>query len=172
MTDILVYVAAPRAQIARIVLAAACQATGTGVRIDVYGTGALYQRLGPSKAQPVPDVVMWFGPYAARAAAVDGLLQPYQPPRIADLAAHDPDWNWTAIDYSPIAIVGGSDAASVSRLAMADPERSEAGLAILLATLAADEERGWQWWKQRADRGLRLTEDDAGAVSAVNEGMA
>jgi ABC-type Fe3+ transport system substrate-binding protein len=172
MSDILVYVAAPRAQMARTLLAVACQATGTSVRVDVYGTGALYQRLGPRKAQPFPDVVMWFGPYAARAAAMDGLLQPYQPPRVADGAVHDADWSWTAIDYSPISIVGGADPSGASRLAVADPERSEAGLAILLATLAGDEERGWRWWKERADRGLRLTEDDAGAVSAVNEGTA
>src|SRR5207248_1916391 len=91
---------------------------------------------------------------------------------VADRATHDPDWNWTALDYSAVSMVGGSDPAGVSRLAIADPERSEAGLAILLASLVADEERGWQWWKQRAERGLRLTEDEAGAVSAVNEGTA
>src|ERR1043166_8585141 len=114
MTEILAYVAAPRAEVARTLLAAACRATGTSARIDIYGTGALYQRLGPRKAPPFPDVVMWFGPYAARAAALDGLLQPYQPRRVADRASRDPDWIWTAIDFSPIALVGGADLASVA----------------------------------------------------------
>src|SRR5437762_1865279 len=68
MSDVLVYIAAPRAQVARSVLAAACQATGTSVRTDIYSSGALYQRLGPRKAPPFPDLVVWFGPYAARAA--------------------------------------------------------------------------------------------------------
>jgi ABC-type Fe3+ transport system substrate-binding protein len=172
VSDILVYVAAPRAQVARSVLSAACRATNTSVRIDVYTTGALYQRLGPRKAPPFPDLVWFFGPYAARAAALDGFLQSYQPSRVADGAAHDPDWKWTAVDYSPISIVGAADPTLVSRLAVADPERSEAGLSILLASLAIDEERGWQWWKQRADRGLWLTEDDASALTAVNERVA
>ena len=177
MTDVLVYIAAPRAPAARPLLAAACQATGQSVRIDVYGTGALYQRLGPRKAPPFPDLVVWFGPYAARAAALDGLLQPHQPSRVADRAPHDPDWRWSAFDYSPISAVGApsaglQDLAGVSRLAVADPERSESGMSILLATLAADEQRGWDWWQQRAQRGLHLSETDAGAVTAVNDALA
>ncbi len=178
MTDVLVYVAAPRAQAARTLLGAACKATGVGVGLEILGTGSLYQRLGPRKSQPLPDIVMWFGPYAARAAAADTLLQPHQPARIADGAPHDPDWRWTSFDYSPVGVIGpplasgAADLASVPRLAMADPERSEAGLSILLATLVNDVEGGWQWWRQRAQRGLLLTEDEQGALDAVNDGLA
>ena len=178
MTDILAYVAAPRAQVARTLLGEACKATGIGVALEVYGTGSLYQRLGPRKGQPLPDIVVWFGPYAARAAAVDKLLQPFQPARIADGAPHDPEWRWTSFDYSVIGVTGAprssnaADLASVPRLAMADPERSEAGLSILLATLVNNVEAGWQWWRERAQRGLQLTEDELGAVNAVNAGLA
>jgi ABC-type Fe3+ transport system substrate-binding protein len=63
--------------------------------------------------------------------------------------------------------------AGVPRLAIADPERSEVGLSILLATLdrarqvESDVERGWTWWHQRAALGLVLAEDDAGAAAMV-----
>jgi ABC-type Fe3+ transport system substrate-binding protein len=126
----------------------------------------------------LPDVVFWFGPYAAGAAALDGLLQRYQPARVADAVPHDPDWQWTTLDYSPIGVVGPSgvgsvgDLTGVPKLAIADPERSETGLSVLLATLVRDVEAGWQWWAARAQRGLVLTEDDAGAVSVVNSGAA
>jgi ABC-type Fe3+ transport system substrate-binding protein len=128
--------------------------------------------------------VWWFGPFAARAAAVDGLLQPHQPTQVADGAAHDPDWNWTAVEYSTIGTVGNSavggwsDLASVPRLAMADPERSEVGMTILLASLDrsrqtdADVERGWAWWHSRLAAGLMLAEDDAGALALVQAGAA
>ena len=85
MTDVLVYAVAAREPIARKLLGAACQASGMGARLELYGSsGSLYQRLGPRRAAPFPDIVMWFGPFAARAAALDGLLQPYQPATAAD----------------------------------------------------------------------------------------
>ncbi|MCA1644232.1 MAG: hypothetical protein LC797_01780, partial [Chloroflexi bacterium] len=129
-----------------------------------------------------PDLVIWFGPFAAQSAAIDGLLQPYQPPSAADAAAHDPEWRWTTLDYSPVGVVGTSaitglqDLAAVPRIAFADPERSEVGLSILLATLdrarqaESDVERGWAWWQQRMRSGVELTEDDAAAAATVGDG--
>jgi len=141
MTDLLVYAVEARAPTARAVLAAACRATGLGARLELYSTGALYQRLGPRHAPPLPDVVMWFGPFAAGAAALDGLLQPHQPARVADAAAHDPNWHWTALDFAVPGVVGSPAVASLpelanlQRLAVADPERSEVGLSLTLAML-------------------------------------
>jgi ABC-type Fe3+ transport system substrate-binding protein len=181
VTEVLVYAAASRAQTARTLLGAACQATGISVRLELYGTGSLYQRLGPRHAPPLPDVVLWFGPFAAQAAALDGLLQPYRPANVAPAAVHDANWRWTTLDYLPIGVVGSTsatglqDLASVPGLAIADPERSEIGLSILLATLDrarqvdGDVELGWTWWQQRAQRGLALVENDAGAVASVGE---
>src|SRR5215472_13835252 len=105
MTDVLVYAADSRADSARTVLRAACAAIGAGVRLDVYGSGSLYQRLGPRHAPPPPDLVMWFGPFGARSASIDSLLQPYRPAQLADGVVHDPDWKWTALEYSTIGVV-------------------------------------------------------------------
>jgi ABC-type Fe3+ transport system substrate-binding protein len=150
----------------------------------VYGSGSLYQRLGPRHAPPLPDVVLWFGPFAAQSAGLDGLLQPYQPSSVAPAAVHDANWYWTTLDYRPVGVVGSTgvtgvqDLAGVPSLAMADPERSEIGLSILLATLDrarqvdGDVERGWTWWQQRAASGLVLAEDDSGARAIVGEGGA
>jgi ABC-type Fe3+ transport system substrate-binding protein len=184
MSDVLVYTHTVHADTARNVLTAACTATGLAARLDVYGSsGSLFQRLGSRRAQPLPDVVWWFGPFAARAAAVDGLLQGHQPARVSDGVVHDPDWKWTTLQYSTIGVVGDGasrweDLAAVPRLALADPERSEVGLAVLLASLDrerqvdGDVERGWNWWQQRAQTGLVLAEDDAGALAMVQSGSA
>lgn len=183
MTDVLVYAHITHADTARSVLAAACSATGLGARLDLYGSGSLYQRLGPRRSQPLPDLVWWFGPFAARAAGIDGLLQPYKPQHVADAAAHDPDWKWTALQYSTFGAAGSGvsrweDLTGVPRLALADPERSEVGLTLLLASLdrarqlEGDIERGWSWWQQRARDGLMLAEDDPGAVAMVQSGLA
>jgi ABC-type Fe3+ transport system substrate-binding protein len=184
LTEVLVYAALPRAATARLVLAAACRATGISARLELYSTGSLYQRLGPRHAPPLPDVVMWFGPFAAQAAALDGLLQAYQPAGVADGVAHDPAWRWMTLDYTAVGVLGPSgvaglaDLAAVPSLALADPERSEVGLSILLATLdrarqvEGDVERGWTWWQQRAQAGIALAEDDAGAVAMVGSGGA
>lgn len=179
MTDVLVYAVASRAPTARALLGAACAATGLSVRLEMYGSGSLYQRLGPRHAPPLPDVIMWFGPFAAQAAGLDGLLQPYQPSSPSPAAAHDANWYWTALDYRPIGVVGATgvgdvaDLLAVPGLAMADPERSEIGMSMLLATLdrarqvEGDVERGWAWWQQRAALGLALAEDEAGALAIV-----
>jgi ABC-type Fe3+ transport system substrate-binding protein len=183
VSDVLIYAHASRAEGVRTSLAAACATTGLGARLDVYGSGSLYQRLGPRRAAPMPDLVWWLGPYAAQAAGVDGLLQAYQPARAADLALHDPQWKWLALEYSAVGVVGSGvnawqDLGSVPRLAMADPERSEIGLMLLLASLDrarqadGDPERGWAWWQQRARDGLVLAEDDVGAVAQVQSGRA
>jgi ABC-type Fe3+ transport system substrate-binding protein len=187
MSEVLVYAAAPRMHAARTVLAAACQATGISAQLEVFGTGAMYQRLGPRHAPPLPDLVLWFGAVAADAAAMDGLLQPHQPARLADGAVHDPGWRWTTLDFTPIGWIGRSgsaavtsiqDLAAVPTLAVADPERSEVGLSIMLAMLdrarqvESDVERGWSWWQERVSRGIALAEDDERAVALVGEGMA
>ena len=167
MTEVLVYATASRAQTARALLGAACAATGLSVRLELYGSGSLYQRLGPRHAPPLPDVVLWFGPFAAQSAGLDGLLQPYQPSSVAPAAVHDANWYWTTLDYRPIGVVGRSHgrAATLDLAGRAepsdgcylrDPERSEIGLSMLLATLDrarqvdGDVERGWTWWQQRA----------------------
>src|SRR5690242_8551726 len=104
MTDVLIYVHAFHADVARTALGAACAATGLGARIEVYGSGSLYQRLGPRRGQPFPDLVWWFGPFASAAAAADGLLQAHQPASIAERAVYAPDWKWTALQYSAIGV--------------------------------------------------------------------
>jgi ABC-type Fe3+ transport system substrate-binding protein len=184
VTEVLAYASAQRAETARTLLGAACQATGVSVRLELYGSGSLYQRLGPRHAPPFPDVVLWFGPFAAHAAGLDGLLQPYQPASVAAGAVHDTNWRWTTLDYVPIGLVGPAgvkgvqDLAGVPALAIADPERSENGLNIVLTTLDrarqvdGDVEHGWTWWRQRARSGLALAEDDPGAVAIVGEGGA
>jgi ABC-type Fe3+ transport system substrate-binding protein len=183
VSDVLVYAHPSRVDTARTVLAAACATTGLGARLDVYGSGSLYQRLGPRRAAPMPDLVWWFGPYAAQAAGIDGLLQAYQPARVADDALHDPQGKWLALEHSAVGIVGSGvsgwqDLGGVARLAMADPERSEVGLMLVLASLDrarqvdGDPERGWAWWQQRVHDGLVLAEDDAGAVALVQSGQA
>ena len=62
------------------------------------------------------------------------------------------------------------------RLAVADPERSEVGMSLLLAVIdrarqvETDPERGWTWWQQRVRSGLALAEDDAGALASIGDG--
>jgi ABC-type Fe3+ transport system substrate-binding protein len=183
VTDLTVYAVESRADVARALLTGACVATGSTLRLELYGSGSLYQRLGPRHGPPPPDIVFWFGAFAARSAALDGLLQPYQPSHVADGVVHDPDWKWLTLDYSPIGVLGPSlsnwtDVAGVPRLAIADPERSEVGLSILLSSLdrirqvEGDVERGWTWWQQRAQSGLQLAEDDQSAASMVDDGSA
>jgi ABC-type Fe3+ transport system substrate-binding protein len=179
LSEVLVYATEPRAQAARALLGAACQATGIGARLDLYGTGSLYQRLGPRRSQPFPDILIWFGTVAASAAAADGLLRAHQPQQVPDGAAHDPNWLWTTLEYSAIRVLGSSpvaalqDVASVPRLALADPERSEVGMSLLLAVLdrfrqvEGDPERGWTWWQQRVQHGIAFAEDDGAALDLV-----
>src|SRR6185437_2301594 len=87
------------------------------------------------------------------------------------------------LDSSRVAVSGPrvstfADLAGVPRLALPDPERSEVGMAILLATLdharqmQGDVEQGWTWWTQRAAAGLLLAEDDPGALALAQAGAA
>jgi ABC-type Fe3+ transport system substrate-binding protein len=181
VVDLLAYATETRAETARKLLAAACQATGSSAHLELFGSGSLYQRLGTRHVPPPPDLVFWFGPFAARAAALDGLLRAYQPPRVPDGLVHDPEWKWTTLDYSVVGVMGTprvatwQDLATVPGLAVVDPERSEAGLAVLLASLdrarqvESDVEQGWAWWQQRARSGLSLTEDEGEAVTQVRD---
>jgi ABC-type Fe3+ transport system substrate-binding protein len=181
LSDVLVYATFGRAATARGLLASACQATGIGVQLELYGTGSLYQRLGPRHAPPLPDIVFWSGPFAAQSATLDGLLQPYQPPSVAVTVPHEASWRWTTLDFSAVGAFGSSivsslqEVAAVPTLAMADPERSEIGLSIVLAVLDrarqvdGDVERGWDWWLQRRPDGLVLVETDDETVARVAE---
>jgi ABC-type Fe3+ transport system substrate-binding protein len=180
--EILVYATLPRADLARRLLGAACRATGVSARLELYGSGSLFQRLGPRHAPPLPDLTIWNGPFAAHAAASAGLLRPYQPARVADRAAHDGQWRWTTLDYSVFGVTGSPPVGAVDELgslpvlALADPERSERGTTLLLASLdrarqmQGDVEQGWAWWQQHARTGIRLFEDEAGARAAVGAG--
>jgi ABC-type Fe3+ transport system substrate-binding protein len=184
VAEVLVYAALPQAMTARAALTAGCHAVGVGVQLELYSTGSLYQRLGPRHASPLPDLVMWFGPFAAQAAAMDNLLQPHQPRHVAPTVAHDLAWRWTTLDYWTVGAVGTqpanrlADLAAAPTLALPDPERAEAGMAVLLAmldrarTVEGDVERGWAWWHERARKGLILVEDDADAETAATDGRA
>jgi ABC-type Fe3+ transport system substrate-binding protein len=181
VTDVVVHVAQARITAVRAALAAACRATGIAARVEQYATGSIFQRLQARRAPPPADIVVWFGPCAAHAAALDGLLQPYQPARRAPRAAHDPEWRWSASEFGMFAAAGlgtVQDLTGVVRLAVIDPERSEVGLMFLLATLDrarqvdGDVEQGWRWWQQRVDRGVSLHEDDVAAAAAVAAGRA
>lgn len=178
MTELLVYTTFGRAALARTLLGAACAATGATIRLEQYGTGSLYQRLGSRHGPPPPpDVVIWGGPFGAAAAAADGLLQAYQPRTAASSAPHDASWRWTALDLTLVSATGMpaltsfDDVAGMPRIALADPERSETGLSVVLATLDrsrqvdGDVERGWQWWAARSQRGVVLAGDDDAATS-------
>jgi ABC-type Fe3+ transport system substrate-binding protein len=184
MSDVLVYAVGSRAQTARALLASACQATGLSASLELYSTGSLYQRLGPRHAPPLPDVVLWFGPFAADAAMRDGLVQAHQPPRLADGTPHSAEWGWIALDYLPLGVTSSpgsaplgsfADTAGVPRLALADPERSEVGLSVLLASLDrsrqvdGDAESAWAWWQSRARVGLVLSPDEQAATARVRD---
>ena len=164
VTELLAYAATLRAAVARSQLAAACGATNLGARLELLGSGALYLRLGGRPVPPAPDLVWWFGPFAAHAAAADGFL----------IDTRELDSSAVAVAGPPVS--GFADLAGVQRLAVADPERSEVGMAILLATLDqarqadGDPEQAWTWWQRRAGAGLLLAEDDAGALALVQSG--
>lgn len=182
MTDLLVYTTFARAAMARGLLASACSAIGATIRLEQYGTGSLYERLGSRHGPPpAPDLVIWSGPFGAAAAAADGLLQAYQPRNMAPRAPHDANWFWTALDLAFVCTTGTpalasfDDLTSAPRIALADPERSETGLSVVLATLDrarqvdGDVEHAWQWWADRARRGLVLAGDDDGAARETGQ---
>jgi ABC-type Fe3+ transport system substrate-binding protein len=184
MTEVTVYATLAQAATTRAALAEACRSTGIEARLELFGTGSLFQRLGARRAPPLPDVVLWFGPYAAQAAATQGLLQPHQPSALPPNVVRHPDWLWTAAEFQPFRVSGTPPVESleeitgVPRLALADPERSEVGLMLLLATLdraratESDVENAWAWWTRRVRSGVRLVDDDEAALAAVRSTLA
>jgi ABC-type Fe3+ transport system substrate-binding protein len=172
-----VFVTQARAEFARRVLGAACQATGVAVRLEVFGSsGSLYSRIAGRRDGPRGDVVIGLGPYLAHAAAAQGVLERFQPQRTADGAPHHPDWRWTAVDASAWtaapAVQRLDDLLDVPRLGLVDPARSEMGVMAVLMTLdrarqaEGDAERGWAWWQRRVRSGVSLVEDQAGLRGA------
>ncbi len=184
MTEVVVYATLSRASTVRTVLASACAAVGTTARLELFGSGSLFQRLRTRRSPPPPDLVLWFGPYAAHAAAQAELLQPYQPRSLPARAQHDAGWRWVAVEFQPFHVTGEppvatlDDLAKIPRLAVADPERSEVGLAAVLAVLdrarqlQGDELAGWTWWQRRVQSGVLLADDDASALVSQSEGGA
>jgi hypothetical protein len=182
MSEILVFTPTAGADGVRSLLSSACQATGTSARLEVFGSsGSLFQRLRARRAPPPPDLVLWWGAYAAHSAALDGLLQPYRPANVPSGVAHDAEWHWVAVDFQAPTIGGDpllstfQDLATLQRLAVADPERSEAGMMAVLAVLdrarqqEGDAEQGWAWWQRRKQAGMALAEDDTNALEMLRE---
>jgi ABC-type Fe3+ transport system substrate-binding protein len=179
VTEVLVFAPRARADAARTLLARACGATGLTVQLEVFGSsGSLFQRLRARRAPPPPDVVMWYGPYAAHSATLSGLLAPIEA-QLPPGAAHDPNWTWVGVEFQAFSVSGNpalssfEQLASVKRLALPDPERSEVGMMALLATLdrtrqsGADVESAWQWWTERVRAGADLLSDESAALSAL-----
>jgi ABC-type Fe3+ transport system substrate-binding protein len=182
MSEILVFTPMASVEGARTLLAGACQSTGTSARLEVFGSsGSLFQRLRARRAPPPPDLVLWWGPYAAHSAALDGLLQPYHPANVPTGVAHDAEWRWLAVDFQAPTISGDpplstfQDLGTPQRLAIADPERSEAGMMAVLGVLdrarqqEGDAEQGWAWWQRRMQAGLALADDEMGALEMLRE---
>jgi ABC-type Fe3+ transport system substrate-binding protein len=167
-----VFVTQARAEFARRVLAAACQATGVAVRLEVFGSsGAVYSRIAGRREGPRGDVVIGLGPYLAHAAAAQGVLEKFQPARTADGAPHHAEWRWTGLDASAWSVAPAvqrlDDLLDVPRLGLVDPARSEMGVMAVLTSLdrarqaEGDAERGWAWWQRRVRSGVSLVEDEA-----------
>jgi ABC-type Fe3+ transport system substrate-binding protein len=145
------------------------------------GSGSLYARISAQREGPRGDILVALGPYLAHAAAGQGLLDVFQPPRVADGALHHPAWRWTALDALPWSVAPAvqqlDDLLDVPRLALLDPARSEVGIMAVLASLdrarqtEGDPERGWAWWQRRVASGIALAEDLAG-VGAARDGQA
>ncbi len=184
MTELTVYAIAQEATNVRALLGAACRAVSVDVRLELFGSGALFQRLRTRRTPPPPDLILWLGPYAAQAAALEELLQPYQPSSLPGAAAHAADWRWTAVDFLPFRVTGATavasldDLATVPRLAIADPDISELGMMSAIAVLdhtrqrARNLEEGWQWWQRRIAAGLEVAGDDNHALELVRQGRA
>jgi ABC-type Fe3+ transport system substrate-binding protein len=183
-TEVLAYATPLEAAAVRRALASACRANGVQVRLEVFGTGAIFQRLVSRTRGWVPDLVFWTGPYAAQSAAAAGLLHQYQPRSLPRRVVHAPEWHWSAVTFRPVRLAGAQDQVQledvdrVPRLALADPERSETSLMVILAVLDrarqldGDVERGWDLWRRRSAAGMTLVDDDEGAMSLVRQGRA
>src|SRR5215204_5001388 len=182
--DLLVCTTFGQAASVRRALRAACSALGVSAALDLFGSGSLYQRLRARRSPPFPDLILWSGPNAAQAGAQAGLLQPHQPRELPVLERHHPEWHWTAVEFQPVRVVGEppvagfEDLAAVPRLALADPERSEVGLTLLLASLdrarqqGGDAEAAWSWWSRRVQAGVRFADDDGSALDLVRRARA
>jgi ABC-type Fe3+ transport system substrate-binding protein len=167
-----------RAEFSRKVLAAACQATGLAVRLELFGSsGSLFARVTGRREGPRGDVLLGLGPYLAQAVAVQGALERFQPSRAADTAPHHSEWRWAALDASPWMVAPSvgrfDDLLDVPRLALVDPAHSEVGVMAVLASLdrarqaEGDPERAWSWWQRRVESGVVLAENEAGLASAM-----
>jgi ABC-type Fe3+ transport system substrate-binding protein len=174
-----VFVTQARAEFARRLLRAACDAMGVGARLEVFGSsGSLYARISGRREGPRGDVLVGLGPYLAEAAAADGVLERFQPPRAADSAPHHAEWRWTALDALAWTVTPPvqrlDDLLDVPRLGLVDPARSEVGVMAVLTSLdrarqaEGDPERGWAWWQRRVRSGVSLVEDQAGLRSAAS----
>jgi ABC-type Fe3+ transport system substrate-binding protein len=181
VTEIVVYAVDRRAAFVRSLLASGCQSLGIQARLELFSSGSVFQRLRARRRPPPPDLVVWWGPFAAHAAALTDLLQPHQPAALPQRAVHDGNWRWVAVDFQWFSVVGSpavstlQDLQAAARVSMADPERSEIGMAALLAVLDQarqaqnDVEQGWSWWQRRVLAGATLTEDDATALDAQRQ---
>ena len=174
-----VLVTQARAEFARRVLRAACEATGVATRLEVFGSsGGLHARISGRREGPRGDVVVGLGPYLAHAAAAESVLEKFQPLRAADNAPHHAEWRWTALDASAWMVAPPvqnlDDLLDVPRLGLADPARSEVGMMAVLTSLdrarqtEGDPERGWAWWQRRVRSGVWLVEDQAGLHSTAS----
>jgi hypothetical protein len=184
MSDILVCTTFEQAASVRRLLSAACSALDVNASLDLFGSGSLYQRLRARRSPPFPDLVVWSGPFAAQAAANAGLLEQHQPRELPSLAWHHSEWHWTAVEFQLIRAVGEppvstlDELAAVPRLALPEPERSEAGASMLLATIdrarqvEGDPERAWAWWAGRVRSGIRVADEDGLAADLVRQGRA
>src|SRR3569833_3588065 len=99
MASVFVYATRSRGAVAQSLLAAASQATGVPVSLEVQGSGGLFRRLREEASQPQADLVLALGPYLAQSAVANSLLASYQPrawgsgPQLpANLPLHHQDW--------------------------------------------------------------------------------
>ena len=191
MASVIVYATRSRGSVARSLLAAASQATGVPVSLEVQGTGGLFRRLREEAPQPQADLVLALGPYLAQSAVANSLLASYQPrawgsgPQLpANLPLHHQDWRWVATDLTAFVAYGASATSSFAailgsteKIALPDPLRSEIGLFLGLATLDQDRRaRGdpspaWDGWQRIVPR-LTLTDDVPNALAALGSGQA
>jgi ABC-type Fe3+ transport system substrate-binding protein len=166
---LLVYSTPNRLPLARAVLAAACRAGDSGVRLEALSSGSLFRRLHLESGEPRADLVLGNGPYLAEAAARDGFIE-----------------GWSALDVSPFVVVGTPPIGHVEQLgdgalralALPDPARSEVGVMLLLAMLDRARRQGgapdpWTVWSRRAAEGtLLLTDGPDTALEALAGGRA
>jgi hypothetical protein len=180
--EVVVYATQRHAASTRGVLGEACRALGLSVLLELFGgNGAMFQRLRNRRASPFADILLWFGPYAAQFAAGADVLEAHQPAELPPPSVRHPGRLWSAVEFQPFRAFGDpalSDLAGASRLGVPDPERSEAGTMLLLATLdrarqtSGNVEEAWTAWQQRARAGMRVVEDEAAALAAVRAGRA